>query len=363
VTVELGWRASGSDEGMEIEGILAAAEGHGASDIVLCEGSPAALKLHQEMLALPGGEVGGEAMRAFWRACGADPDVETDHDAAYVGPGGGRYRVNLHRRLGHLAAVLRRIRADVPGIETIGVPAQLLASWAERRSGIVIISGPTGSGKSTTIAALLDWVNQHYARHIVTIEDPIEFLFTPRRSVFTQRQVGVDTASFAKGLRASLRQAPDIILVGEIRDAESAAIALQAAETGHLVVTTLHTERAVEAIERAARLFDKERPALAYPLLAEHVVGVLCQKLVPRVDEGVTLVVEHLENVGAVRQWIRAGEFAKIQDFLRADQSGGNGDFLRSILAAYEAGIISEATAIEASGSETEFRRAARGIV
>ncbi len=167
------------------------------------------------------------SLSALRRACGATEEAK-DHDSSFTSAEGIRFRVNLLRQLGRHAAVLRRIRSDIPDLETLGLPAEVLREWIARKSGLVLICGPTGSGKSTTLASCLEWMNQALCRHVVTIEDPIEYLFANRQCLFTQREVGIDTPSFAEGLRRSLRQSPDVILVGEIRDAETAMTAAQA---------------------------------------------------------------------------------------------------------------------------------------
>lgn len=162
-----------------------------------------------EAPAIPAGD-----LKAFREACGV-PNGLADHDASFLSREGVRFRVNFHRRLGEDGAVLRRINTAPPPLDSIGVPSELLSDMVQRRSGILIVSGPTGSGKTTTLASLLDWVNKNHERHVVTIEDPVEFVFEREKSVFTQRAVGLDTPDFAEGLRRALRQAPDIILVGK----------------------------------------------------------------------------------------------------------------------------------------------------
>src|SRR5436305_13321731 len=175
-------------------------------------------------------------MTAFWQACGANAqdDGDMDRDSGFVSRTNTRYRVSLHRTMGRLAAVLRRIKTKVPALKELGTPEWLLTRWGAREHGLILITGPTGSGKSTTIASLLQWMKENLVQHVVTMKDPVEYQFTSNRCHFTQRQVGRDTGAFATGLRSALRQAPDVIFVGEIRDYETALTALQASETGHL---------------------------------------------------------------------------------------------------------------------------------
>ena len=188
------------------------ASSHGASDILLQEGKLPVLRINGQLHTMETEAIAGEQLGQLWAMCGACESAN-DHDASLATEAGQRFRANLHRRLGERGAVLRHIKTRIPTMDELGVPADLLRDWGSRTSGIVIVTGPTGSGKSTTLAALIEHINASAARHIVTIEDPIEYVFTPDRSVITQREVGLDTASFAEGLRRSLRQDPDVILV------------------------------------------------------------------------------------------------------------------------------------------------------
>ena len=225
----------------QIPSLLKSVIKHGASDLFLSEGAVARTKIGGELMMLGDAPVTLEEVSAFWKLCGGDPTYDGDRDSSFVNEDGVRFRVNLHRHTGKLGAVLRRISTEIPDMESLGLPADILIDWIKRPSGLVLVTGATGCGKSTTLASALEWVNQNMARHIVTIEDPIEYLFESKNSYFTQREVHTDTDSFARGLRSSLRQAPDVILLGEIRDQETAITALQAAETGHLVMATLHS--------------------------------------------------------------------------------------------------------------------------
>jgi twitching motility protein PilT len=229
-------------------------------------------------------------------------------------------------------------------------------------AGLVLVTGATGSGKSTTLAACLDWLNQTADRHIVTIEDPVEYQFEDKISFFSQREVSSDTSSFAKGLRAALRQSPDVILVGEIRDSETATTALQAAETGHLVLSTLHSSSVTDTLERLTHLFPPAERQAALLLLSTQLIGILSQRLLPGKEGGMQVVVEHLHNEGATRDWIRTTALPEINDHLRRATTPGNRSFLSSLVEAVETGRIEEAVAEQASANATEFRRSLRGI-
>jgi len=298
---------------------------------------------------------------AFRNHCGV-PSEATDYDASFVSGEGIRFRVNFHRQLGAEAAVLRRISNTPPDIDGLGVPSDILKSMVARKSGLLVVSGPTGSGKSTTLAALIQWVNMNLERHIVTIEDPVEYVFERDRSLFTQRAVGLDTPSFAQGLRRSLRQAPDIILLGEIRDADTAMVALQAAETGHLVLTTLHASDVGEVVERLMAFFpDGERKG-HLQVLAGQLLGILCQKLLPSTSGGMVLATEFLTNLGLSRQCIRDADLSALRDVITQADSSESYDFLSSFLDLVTSQRITEETALLAVPNPAELKRRMRGI-
>jgi twitching motility protein PilT len=224
------------------------------------------------------------------------------------------------------------------------------------------VTGPTGAGKSTTLAACLEWLNQNYHRHIVTIEDPIEYLFTPVKCLFSQREVLSDTSSFSEGLRRSLRQSPDVILLGEIRDSVSAITALQAAETGHLVLATLHSSNVLDSLERLSRLFEIGEREGVLQLLSQQLIGILCQKLVPALPEGRTLVAEHFENQAVTRKWIAEGKFRELADLVAKGDNPANVTFLQSLVTLIQAGRITEAAGLQIATNPRELQRRLRGI-
>jgi pilus retraction protein PilT len=347
---------------MNIDEILSAADQNQASDVFLQEGQPPRLKINEQIMFLGDEPVSLAQMVALWAACGADAANDLDKDSGLISQEGTRFRVNLHRVLGRFGAVLRRIRTEVPPLLDLGAPDWLLTRWALRPHGILLVTGPTGTGKSTTLASLLQWLNENAARHIVTIEDPVEYIFTNQNCLFTQREVGRDTPTFARGLRGAMRQAPDVIFVGEIRDHDTALTALQAAETGHLVLASLHSERVSDTMERFLNLFPSDQLNIGLHLLAHQLIGVLCQKLVPKIDGKLMLLTEFLENGGAVRDWITRRDVDHIHEYMQRGSDPNSQTFLQSILAAYQSGLIDEETAVAATGNETEFRRAARGI-
>jgi twitching motility protein PilT len=347
---------------LTIDQVLAAADEHSASDVFLQEGELARLKINEQILVFGEEPLTLAQVSSLWQTCGADIIGDQDKDTGLISASGTRFRVNLHKSMGRLGAVMRRIRTYIPPLESLGAPAWLLTKWAQRPYGIILVTGPTGTGKSTTLAALLQWLNTNHSRHIVSIEDPVEYVFTNNQCLFTQREVGRDTDTFARGLRGAMRQAPDVIFVGEVRDYDTALTLLQASETGHLVLASLHSERVSDTMERFLNLFPPDQLNLGLHLLAHQLIGIVCQKLVPRVDGSLMLLCEHLENGGAVRDWISRREVDRIQDYLLRGSDPNAKNFLRNIVAAYEERLIDEHTAIMAAGNEAEFRRAARGV-
>ncbi len=345
-----------------IDSILDAAEQQQASDVFLQEDEVPRLKINEQIVVLGEEPMSLAHMTAFWQACGANTEGETDRDSGFISRTHTRYRVNLHRTMGRLGAVLRRIKTSVPALKTLGAPEWLLTRWGAREHGLILVTGPTGSGKSTTIAALLQWMNDNLARHVVTIEDPVEYQFASNRCHFTQRQVGRDTGAFATGLRSALRQAPDVIFLGEIRDYETALTALQASETGHLVLSTMHSERVADTMERYLNLFPADDAKHGVTLLANQLSGVMCQKLVESTDGGLHLLVEHVENAGAMRDWIARRELQNIDQYIARGSDPSAVSFLQSTLKALQAKIITEATAMASVSNEAELRRAMRGI-
>jgi len=334
----------------------------GATDLFLCEDEPPRMRIDGQVTDSGDPPLEFGTLDSFWKRCGLDPEADLERDVSYLIPDGKRLRVNLYKSLGQLAAVLRPIKDEIPAFSELGLPEGLFTMWLERLSGLILVTGPTGSGKSTSLAACLQWINQHHRRHIVTIEDPVEYLFHNDRSYFSQREIRSDTASFAVALRASLRQSPDVILLGEIRDEETALIALQAAETGHLVLATLHSAGVADTMERLTNLFSPGQRDSALSLLSAHLIGILCQQLLPRPDGGLFLAIEHLHNESAARKWIRERKYAELVDLLNRGDSPNNCSFLRYLVAATQQGILDAEVARAASPNPQDFDRTLRGI-
>ena len=332
-----------------------------ATDVFLMEEEAPRIRREGEVVTLHPGPIPHAAMLEFWQSCGIDPATHPEADLSWQIPDGGRLRVNLYHTLGRLAAVLRPIRARIPPLAELGLPAALLESWMQRRFGLILVTGPTGSGKSTTVASCLDWINHHLARHIVTLEDPIEYLFENDLSLFSQREIRQDSATFASGLRAALRQSPDILFLGEIRDPETAVTALHAAETGHLVISTLHSGSVVETVERFSHLLKHETTG-ALNLLASQLVGIISQQLLPRLGGGLFPALEYLQNEAATRRWILENKPTELQDLMQKSNGITNCSLLDYLVAATTQGFVDPDIARSACPRPQDFDRAMRGI-
>jgi len=293
--------------------LLSKALAANASDVHVKVGQPPGARVRGDMVYFRVDKVKPEDTDALARILVAPrgiDDVSTirEFDTSYAAPGIGRFRVNIYRQRGSLGIVMRSIPLKIPTIEELGLPAPIKA-FSELDRGLVLVVGAAGNGKSTTLAAMLGHINQNLPKHIVTIEDPIEFLHVDSRSGVSQREVGIDTESFATALRASLRQDPDVILVGEVRDEETLEITMQAAETGHLVFTTLHTPDVSRTVNRMLSL--AKSPSELRERLGDALQGIVAQRLVPKRDgTGLVLVQEILVASGTAREAIKKPENA-----------------------------------------------------
>lgn len=332
-----------------------------ANDIFLSENQMARVRIESVIRELEHEPLNKVDIAEIWSLCNCDPSKVKDWDAS-ITVEGHRFRVNLFKHYNELGVVLRPVKTQIADMPELGLPAKILQSWIKKQNGLVFVTGATGSGKSTSLASCIEWINKNQGRHIITIEDPIEYLFKSKSSLVHQRQVGSDTKNFHTGLRSALRQSPDVIFVGEIRDKETAMTCLQAAETGHLVLSTLHSANVIDTIERITNIFGNEDRESSLLLLSSLLIGVLCQQLIPATNGGLFLAVEHMENQGAMKTWIRESNYPSIKDFINRLENPQNCSFLNYLVAAAKAGAISEKIGIESSGNEQEFSRAFRGI-
>jgi twitching motility protein PilT len=287
---------------------------YNASDALFKVGQPPAFRVSGALHYLQGDKLRPEHTQALAeivmrqsRHRGELRDLQ-EHDTAYSVPGVGRYRVNVYRQRGSLALALRSIPLQIPSFETLGAPP-VVRSLCEIERGLVLVVGAAGNGKSSTLAAMIGYLNQTRRVHIVTIEDPIEFLHADSLATISQREIGLDTPDFATALRAALRQDPDVILLGEVRDEQTMDIALKAAETGHLVLATLHTPDVARTIGRVVSLTSHTDPADVRERLADNLKGVVAQRLLPNAaGDGRVLVAEAMVVTGTARESIRKPE-------------------------------------------------------
>ena len=330
-----------------------------ASDVHLKVGQPPGARIRGDMIYFRTDRVTAEDTEAVARIVIGSPEVVArlhelkEYDTSYAAPGIGRFRVNVYRQRGSLAVVMRYIPSDVPAMESLGLPMPVTRELAERSNGMVLVVGAAGNGKSTSIASMVAHLNATQALHIVTVEDPIEFLHADRMSSVSQREVGLDTASFAAALRAALRQDPDVIFVGEIRDDETMEIALKAAETGHLVMATLHTSDAVRTVNRMLALM-KGDVSENRVRIASCLQGIIAQRLLPRADgAGVVLAAEVLVASHSVKESIRRPDNNPPLKSLmeKGTHPYGMRTFAMTVADLLEKGIIDDTTANEATGT------------
>ncbi len=284
-------------------------------------------------------------------------------DLSYALPGRGRFRVNIFSQRGSLALVLRRLPSRIPTMEELGLP-RAFADMAEERHGLVLVTGAAGSGKSNSLAALIDRINATRAEHIVTLEDPVEFTHQHKLGTVNQRELGIDFDTFASGLRAAFRQGPKVILVGEIRDPETMEIVLQAAGTGHLVLSTLHTTDAGATVNRVLGLFSPEEERLIRMRLAECLRFVVSQRLLPKVGGGRVAAFEVMRNTMRVKELILQGESADrtFYDVLETSDVQGMRTFDQHFLALYEKGLITEETAMLSASDRSRLGQMIDGV-
>ncbi len=342
---------------MEIDELLRIAVQRQASDLHVRAGAPPILRIHGDLIPLGDGHAtelsSEEATQAFKDVTGEADRQEfataRELDFHYEVPDLARFRVNASVQRDSISLAFRRIGLAIPTIEELNLPA-ICGSLALRPRGLILVTGPTGSGKSTTLAAMIQHLNQHDARLVVTIEDPIEYLHEDRRCVITQREVGRDTESFARALRSALRQDVDVILVGEMRDPETMAACLTAAETGHLVMSTLHTSSASMTIDRVIDVFPPHQQDQVRMQLSLTLGAVLSQILLPRIDvEGRVPAVEIMLSSTAVRNLIRDGKTHQMPNVIQTSAAEGMQSLEQSLSSLLQKNMISTEDALAAA--------------
>jgi twitching motility protein PilT len=339
----------------------------GASDWHIREGSTVVLRVDAQLVEISD----FTATKEFLEAAVADITTERerkkfdetgDADFAWLEDDIGRFRVSLHQQRGMVSLTLRHIKDKVPNPGDLGLP-EVIQRISEMERGIILVTGTTGSGKSTTLACMMEHMNTNMARHIITIEDPIEYTFSDRKCIFEQREVGIDTISFDSALVAALRQDPDVIVVGEMRRRESFDAALTAADTGHLVMSTLHTTNAAQTIQRILDFYPSEERKQVRLALATNLAAIVCQRLMPRaVGRGVVPGLEIMINSPVVRKLLEEDKLNKLEAAIEASTSDGMMSFNQCLLTLVNQGKITEEVAMERATNAEALAMNLKGI-
>ena len=353
-----------------MEKIIKAAVDRGASDLHIKAGDVFRARIDGKLVPLTKQRLTPDQTKAIaLRLIANEQDRERidklrDYDCSWGMPGVGRFRVNILRQRSSFMVVMRVIPFDVPTFETLKLPA-VLAEVANAERGMILVTGVTGSGKSSTMAAIINHINQNQHRHILTLENPIEFLHRDINCSVTQREIGVDTDDFRMGLRAALRQDPDVILIGEMRDSETIDTAMKAAETGHLLVSTLHTPDAVTTVNRVISMFPPEEQEIARLRLAESLHAVVSQRLLPRADgHGRAAALEVLLATGNVRDMIREKDrTSALQDYIKdSREQYGMQTFDQHLMDLVAEDVVTYETALAAATNPADFQLQVRTL-
>ena len=351
-----------------LAGYLRMMSDRNASDLHFKAGARPAIRVHSELTGLEVEPMTDESItrlfyplfterqRAQYEECGS-------LDIGLTLPEAGRFRINVFRQRGMTSVAVRRVHRLIRSFEELHLPP-VVKNIAETPQGLVIVSGVTGCGKSTTLAAMIEHINVTRACHVVTVEDPIEYIYEDNKALINQREVGLDVPTFEEALKYVVRADPDVILIGEMRDAESFAMGLQAAETGHLVFGTLHTSTAAQTFDRVLSFFAKERHALIRQTLGFSLRAIVCQRLIPAVDVKIGHVpaVEILMNSPTVRKLILDGEERKLNEAIQLGSEEGMQDFTESLRQLVETGLVDKNVALNAAPNPEALRMALKGI-
>ncbi len=337
---------------MDIHEILKKAIAMDASDIFLIAGLPVTFKIGGKQERLPGERLMPDAIQelvddiySVSRRERSNMDRGIDDDFSFALAGLGRFRVNVFRQRGSLGVVIRVIQFGLPDPVSLGIPEEVL-SLADNKKGLVLITGAAGSGKSTTLACMIDRINKNRDCHIITMEDPIEYVHQHNRAIVTQREISIDTPNYLEALRSALRESPNVILLGEMRDYDTVSSAITAAETGVLMLSTLHTSSAANTINRILDVFPADQQKQVKIQLAQILRGVVCQQLVPGVDGSQIPVFEILKSTPAIQNMIREDKLHQLESAMQAGAADGMCTMDGNLLKLYKEGKISRETAL-----------------
>ena len=339
---------------------LSAMNKYQASDLYLTVGFPPTLRGENDLVKLSDKSLTAEDIHEILNSMlttrqKRDYETQMELNSALDMGAQGRFRINVLRQRQNPALVIRRIVSKIPSFDELRLPS-ILESLAAESRGLILVTGMTGSGKSTTLAAMIDHRNQHSSGHIITIEDPIEYFHEHKGCVVTQREIGVDTESYGSAMKNALRQRPDVILVGEIRDRGVMESALSIAETGHLCLATIHSNNSYQAIERIVNLFPEDNHNQIRLNLSMNLKGIVSQRLLPSLKGGMVPAIEILINQGFIRELILRGEIGKIHEVMEQNNSIGMISFDQSLINLYTSGHISEETAISYSDKSSDMK-------
>lgn len=338
-----------------------------ASDLFIVAGLPASLRVNGTLTHLSDkkllpGDTKSIIEQIFALADNRDTDrlfSQGDDDFAFAIPGLSRFRVSAYKQRGSLSAVVRIITFSLPDPQVLGIPQKII-DFANFSKGLVLVTGPAGSGKSTSLACLIDYINQKFERHIITLEDPLEFLHRHNKSIVSQREIHVDTESYVTALRASLRQSPDVILLGEMRDFETIQVAMTAAETGHLIFSTLHTIGAANTIDRIIDVFPPSQQRQIAVQLSMVLQAVVTQQLVPSTSGGMVPAFEIMTVTPAIRNMIRDNKIPQIDGVLYSSSNNDMVSMDTSLLNLYNEGKITKETALSYATNQEMLQRRLR---
>ena len=343
-----------------LEKMAAECEKRGASDIFISAGFPPSFKINGELTPVPLKPLTQQDTQVLvYSTMSSEQRSRFDHELelnySATSKDGIRFRVNAYHEQGRMGMVWRRITTNILTVDDLKLP-QGLKELAMQPRGLLILAGATGSGKSTSMAAMLDWRNKHAAGHIVTIEDPVEYLHKPIKSIFTQREVGVDTTSWSMAVQSAMRQAPDVVCVGEVRNEHTMEYALQLAQTGHLCMFTIHANNAVQAIERIMNFYPEERHQQVLMDLALNIVGIIGQRLVRLKEGGRTAIVDLLINSPAMQDYIFKGELMECMELMNRSETDGMQTFDQDLFKLYTDGRITVDEALRQAESVNDLR-------
>lgn len=346
---------------MNILELMRTAHERHASDIHITVASPPMLRIHGELKPAGGNPLSASDTLEMAKTLMDTSQYEQfmasgDLDFSYGIPEVSRYRINVYRQKSHVGLTIRLIPTRIPEMESLGLPP-IAREFAQKPQGLLLVTGPTGSGKSTTLASIIDYINRNTSKHIITLEDPVEFVHPHKSCIVNQREVGADTATFSTGLRAALRQDPDVVLVGEMRDLETISIAITAAETGHLVFGTLHTADAPQTIDRVIDVFPPDQQQQIRVQLASVLLGVMAQRLLPlTTGSGRVAAIEVLVNTPAVSNLIRSEKVHQIRSVMQTGKAQGMQTMEMALRELLQAGKISVEEARKAMFGQMELQ-------